>query len=503
MNDEQQPEQYRASQNLVGPSGKHPVFRPIDRRAWLQRAGGGAGLVALSALLNQQNPLAGSPVQPLERRPDHGTIDDGPDPVQPLLPRTGHFAAKAKSVIWLFMEGAPSAVDLFDPKPELTRRHGMKTGIKAFFGNPGPLMKSPFKFKRYGECGQPVCEHYAQLAKHVDDMAFLKSCYTESDNHVPAIYQINSGLPRPGFPTAGAWITYGLGSLNQNLPGYIVLGNTQGAKGGPHNWGAGFLPTTYQGTLFRNSGPPILNLKRPNKVSSNDQRAQLDLMNTLNRIHLDQHPHEAEMLARIQSFELAFRMQKAATDVVDIRQETEKTQRMYGVDHPQTRSFGTKCLMARRLIESGVRFVQVYSDGEWDAHNHLRKNHIDHCRATDQPISALLTDLKQRGMLDETLVIWGGEFGRMPISQNGDGRDHNPNGFLQWMAGGGVKGGVSHGELDEIGYAAAVDRVSVNDFHATLLYLLGIDHQRLTYFHNGRKFRLTDVAGQVIRDILA
>ena len=478
----------------TGNLSKGSTTQMLDRRDWLARAGGGAGLVALTAMLQSQ--AMGD--QSTDR-----TISNHPDPVHPLLPRSPHFKAKAKSVIWLFMEGAPSAVDIFDPKPELTRKHGVKTDIKAFFGNPGPLMKSPFKFKQYGECGQWVCEHYTNVAKHVDDLAFIKSCYTESDNHVPAIYQINSGLPRPGFPTAGAWITYGLGTENQNLPGYVVLGNTQGAKGGPHNWGAGFLPTTYQGTLFRNNGTPILNLKRLRQLSSKDQRAQLDLMSSLNQEHLQRHPSETDLLARIQSFELAFRMQQEATSVVDINRESAATRKMYGIDNGKTRSFGTKCLMARRLIENGVRFVQVYSDGEWDAHNNLTKNHTDHCRATDVPISALLTDLKQRGMLDDTLVIWGGEFGRMPISQNGNGRDHNPNGFLQWMAGGGVKGGVSHGALDEIGYAAAVDRVSVNDFHATLLHLLGINHEKLTHLHNGRRYRLTDVAGKVVEQILA
>lgn len=451
------------------------------------------GLLALADLLNQQR-LLGSDTPSSEM--------SQVDQLNPLKPKFGHFFPKATSVIWLFMEGAPSAVDMFDPKPELTRRDGQTTDIKAFFGNPGPLMKSPFQFKQYGECGQHVCEHYTNVAKHVDKMAFIKSCYSESNDHVPAIYQINSGLPRPGFPTAGAWITYGLGSENQDLPGYIVLGNTKGAKGGPHNWGAGFLPATFQGTLFRSEGTPILNLKRPAEVTDADQRAQLDLMAKLNDQHLRRHEGEAELVARIQSFELAYRMQTAATQVVDISQESQETLQLYGVDRRESKSYGTKCLMARRLIESGVRFVQVYSDGEWDAHNKLTENHTGHCLATDVPIAGLLTDLEQRGLLSSTLVIWGGEFGRMPMSQNGDGRDHNPNGFLQWMAGAGIRGGTSYGQTDEIGYAAVTNRVSVNDLHATLLHLLGIDHKRLTYQHNGRSYRLTDVAGEVIRDIL-
>ena len=392
---------------------------------------------------------------------------------------------------------------MFDPKPELTRRDGQTTDIKAFFGNPGPLMKSPFSFKQYGECGQWVCDKYTNVARHVDKLAFIKSCYSESNDHVPAIYQINSGLARPGFPTAGAWINYGLGSENQNLPGYVVMGNTKGAKGGPHNWGAGFLPTTYQGTLFRSQGTPVLNLKRQPQITEHDQRAQLDLMAKLNGEHAKRHVQDAEFANRMQSFELAFRMQTEATEVVDLSRESKATHAMYGIDNPVSRSYGSKCLMARRLIESGVRFVQVYSDGEWDAHNDLAKNHTGHCAATDVPVAGLLSDLEARGLLDSTLVIWGGEFGRMPISQNGNGRDHNPNGFLQWMAGAGVKGGTSYGETDEIGYAAVENRVSVNDLHATMLHLLGLDHERLTYFHNGRSYRLTDVAGSVIYDILA
>jgi hypothetical protein len=419
------------------------------------------------------------------------------------ISRTGHFPAKAKQVIWLFMEGAPSAVDMFDPKPELTRRDGEMTDIKTFNANPGPLMKSPFAFQKYGECGQWVCEKYTNVAKHVDKFAFIKSCYSDSNDHVPAIYQINSGLPRPGFPTAGAWINYGLGTENQDLPGYVVLGNTKGAKGGPHNWGSGFLPSTFQGTSFRSQGTPILNLNRQPQVLESDQRAQLDLMEKLNDEHRKRHPNESEFEARMQSFELAFRMQTEAIEVVDLSRETKQTHTMYGIDNPKSRSYGSKCLMARRLIESGVRFVQVYSDGEWDAHSKLTENHTEHCLATDLPIAGLLTDLEQRGLLDSTLVIWGGEFGRMPVSQNGNGRDHNPNGFLQWMAGAGIKGGVSYGETDEIGYAAVENRVSINDLHATMLHLLGLDHKRLTYFHNGRSYRLTDVAGEILYPILA
>ncbi|MEZ6146090.1 MAG: DUF1501 domain-containing protein [Planctomycetaceae bacterium] len=315
---------------------------------------------------------------------------------------------RAKNIIWLFMEGGPSAVDIFDPKPELTKRDGERIDINVFFGDPGPLMKSPFQFQQYGESGAWVCEKYTNVAKHVDDIAFIKSCFTESDNHVPAIYQINSGLPRPGFPTAGAWVTYGLGSENQDLPGYVVLGNTKGAKGGIHNWGNGFLPSTYQGTLFRPTGNPILNLERPADVSRSEQRAQLDLLAQLNQEHLDAHPGEAdpcwpEFSPLNSPIGCRLKRPMLSTSLRRPRPHTSST----ASTARKSKSFGSKCLMARRLIESGVRFVQVYSDGEWDAHNKLTENHTGHCAATDVPIDGLLTDLKEHGLWDSTLVIWG------------------------------------------------------------------------------------------------
>lgn len=457
----------------------------VNRRHFLQRAGAGFGSVALLDLLSGQGLLAA----------ESAAKDTA-------APRIVHFPAKAKSVIWLFMEGAPSAVDTFDPKPELTKRDGQKIQINVFNGNPGPLMKSPFQFKQYGQSGAWVCDKYPHVAKHVDDFAFIKSLHSESNDHVPALYQINTGIARPGFPSAGAWVTYALGSENQNLPGYVVLGNNQGIKGGPLNWHAGFLPSTYQGTLFRPEGNPILNLSRPGDVTREDQRRQLDLLARLNDEHLQSHPGEAELLGRIQSFELAYRMQSEAVNLIDFSTETEATRKAYGLDRNETKSYGSKCLLARRMVESGVRFVQVYSDGEWDAHSNLTGNHSGHCLATDVPIDGLLTDLKQRGLLETTLVIWGGEFGRMPVSQGKDGRDHNPQGFIAWMAGAGIKGGASFGETDEIGYKATVDPVTVHDLHATMLHLMGIDHKRLTYLHNGRQYRLTDVAGDVLHKIL-
>jgi hypothetical protein len=461
--------------------------RPATRRQFLARAGGGLGLLALADLL--QVPA--------------GASEDQPHSSTAYPPRPPHFAPRATSVIWLFMEGAPSAFDLFDPKPELDRSHGKRITIDVFNGNPGPLMKSPFAVRQYGHSGAWVCEKYPHVARHVDDIAFVKSCFTESNDHVPALYQMNTGVARAGLPTAGAWVTYGLGSENRNLPGFVVLGNTQGIKGGPLNWSAGFLPTTYQGTLFRSQGSPILNLHRPRDVAAEDQRAQLDLLAKLNGQHLTTHEGEPDLTARIESFELAYRMQLEASNLADFSRESQQTHQLYGLDQAASRSFGGKCLLARRLVERGVRFVQVYSDGEWDAHSDLAGNHAGHCAATDVPIHGLLTDLKRRGLFDSTLVIWGGEFGRMPVSQGGNGRDHNPRGFLVWMAGAGIRGGASHGETDEIGYRAAVDPTTVHDLHATMLHLLGIDHKRLTYLHNGRRYRLTDVAGNVLTKILA
>jgi len=467
--------------------GRYQNF--TNRRDFLKKAGAGFGFLALADLLRGDGLLAADV--------------ESARALNPMAPLKPHFAPKAKSIIWLFMEGAPSSVDLFDPKPELTKRDGQKIDISVFNGSPGPLMKSPFSFKQYGQSGAWVCEKYPNVAKHVDDFGFIKSLYSESVDHVPALYQINTGIPRPGFPSAGAWITYGLGSESQNLPGYVVLGNSQGVKGGPLNWSAGFLPTSYQGTLFRSSGAPILNLTRPEHLTREDQRAQLDFAKEINTRHMQKHEGEPELLARIQSFELAYRMQMEAGDLTDFSSESKETLTLYGLDQDVSKNIGTKCLIARRLIERGVRFVQVYSDGEWDAHSDLKANHSQHCASTDMPIHGLLTDLKRRGLMESTLVIWGGEFGRMPVSQGNGGRDHNPNGFMAWMTGAGIKGGTSYGETDEIGYKAVTDRVSVHDLHATMLHLLGMDHKKLTYLHNGRRYRLTDVAGEVIQKILA
>lgn len=472
-------------QDLKLAATTHSELSRRDRRWFLRQAGSGLGYLAFADL------LASNAKGVAMARADN-----------PLAPRPSHHSPKAKAVIWLFMEGGPSGFDLFDPKPELQKRDGQRIEVETFFGDPGPLMKSPFSFRQHGQSGAWVCDRLPALAKCVDDIAFIRSCHAESNNHAPAMFQMNTGSTRTGFPSAGSWITYGLGTENQNLPAFVVLGNSKGSKGGPLNWSSGFLPAVHQGTKFRTQGTPILNLDRPADVSAADQRDQLELLDRLNRRHLKDHPGEPDLNARIHSFELAFQMQTAAKEIVDVRHETSELRQLYGMEEAPSRDFGRKCLLARRLVEDGVRFVQVYCDGEWDAHGNLEDNHSRLCAQTDVPIAGLLTDLKRRGLLDSTLVIWGGEFGRMPVSEKGKGRDHNPRGFLMWMAGGGIRGGVQHGATDEFGLRAIADPVSLPDIHATMLHLLGIDHKRLTHLHNGRRFRLTDVAGSVIQPIL-
>jgi Protein of unknown function (DUF1501) len=373
-------------------------------------------------------------------------------------------------------------------------------------------MKSPFRFERHGRSGAWVSEIFPHQAKHVDDMAFIHSCFTQTNNHSPALFEINTGQSRMGFPCVGAWVTYGLGSENDDLPGFVTMYDTLGRglpKGHAQNWGSGFLPGVFQGTALNGQGPPLQNLYRSANRTDGQERAQLDLLARLNRRHLAASPGEAELAARIESFELAYRMQMSAPEALDVTREPASIQDLYGIGDPRCAHFAKQCLLARRLVERGVRFVQIYSGGmenerSWDGHQDIQKNHSQFAGETDRPIAALLTDLKSRGLLESTLVICNGEFGRLPIVQKGGtGRDHNPHAFTTWMAGGGVKGGVHHGETDELGHKAVVDRVSVNDLHATVLHLLGIDHERLTYRQNGRDFRLTDVAGHVVRQVLA
>ncbi len=483
-----------------------------DRRSMLLRAGCGFGMLGLAGLLSDEGLLSSR---------SFAADSLGTRSLNPLASQPGHFAARAKRVIWIFVNGGPSHVDTWDYKPELEKWDGKSmrefapefSNTTGFFKNAvGNLMKSPFAFSPRGECSKMVSSLFPCLGEHVDKMAFIHSGFTESNNHSPALFAMNTGMARMGFPCVGSWVTYGLGSESSDLPGFVVMSDPKGRglpKGHAANWSAGYLPGVYQGTHLRPSGEPIDNLRLPAQVSKSTQRKQLDLLQQLNQMHREEHAAEADLAARIESFELAFRMQSAAPQVLELSEETKAILDLYGVDDPKCDHFARQCLMARRLVENGVRFVQIYSGGmenqrSWDGHNDIQGNHQQFADETDKPVAALLTDLDQRGLLDETLVIWCGEFGRLPIAQTGakPGRDHNPHCFTAWLAGGGAKGGVSYGESDEVGYKASVNRVHLNDLHATILYLLGIDHERLTFNYNGRDFRLTDVAGEVIQAIV-
>jgi hypothetical protein len=416
------------------------------------------------------------------------------------------------------MVGGPSPLDLFDPKPELEKWKGKplpeslgKFPSQFTKGDSG-LLPSTRKFKKHGKSGlwmSDLMPHLAECVPHlaecVDDIAYLNSCTCNSTVHAPAMYELHTGRTLMGHPSIGSWVTYGLGSVSDNLPAYCVMPQPEGVpEGGAPCWGASYLPTVYQGTLFRKGPAPILNLKPPATVGGEQHKRTFDLVKKLNERNSD--PENSELAARIATYELAFKMQQFAPEAVDLTRETEKTKEAYGLNKPATADFGTRLLLTRRLIERGVRFVQVYSGGgplvtQWDAHDDINGNHEKMCGHVDQPIAALLKDLKQRGLLQDTLVVWCSEFGRTPFSQGGRGRDHNPYGFTMWLAGGGVKGGQTIGETDEFGMKAIKRKISVNDFHATILHLLGLDHEKLTYQHNGRDERLTDVAGEVIRGL--
>jgi hypothetical protein len=480
-----------------------------DRRNWLRRAGGGAGLLGLAALL-QDTGLLGTGLNPAQAAGGKSTA--------PLAPKPSHFAARAKRVIWLFINGGPSHVDTWDFKPELQKRDGQELPgfdrFTGFFANAvGPLMKSPFQFQPQGECGKPVSEIFPHLSKHVDKMAFIHSLFAKSNNHSPALFMMNTGFTQMGYPCVGSWATYGLGSESKDLPAFVVMSDPLGRglpKGYSLNWGAGFLPSVYQGTWLKPQGDPIDNLFRAKEMNDTQQRAQLDLLRQLNLGHQARHPADDEFTTRIESFELAYRMQSAAPEAMDVDREPEHVRKLYGVDQEKCAHFARQCLIARRMIERGVRFVQIYSGGmenqrSWDGHSDIHGNHSQFALETDQPIAALLEDLEQRGLLADTLVIWGGEFGRLPVAQKSDkpGRDHNPHALTFWLAGGGVKGGTSFGATDDVGHKAAIDPVDVHDLHATILHLMGLDHERLTFNLNGRDFRLTDVSGNVITPIIA
>ena len=452
-----------------------------SRREFLSRTGCGAGMLALGSLLNPV-PLLGA---------------GGSGLSMPV--------AKARNVIWLFMNGGPSGIDTFDHKPALDKWHGKfySGDVKTLFPHPGPLMKSPFKFRQYGESGLKVSEVYPNVAKHVDDLCVIKACTTTELNHVPACYAMNTGFSRVGSPSVGSFATYGLGSENENLPGFVVMYDRRSApEGGANLWDSGFLPPEFQGVPFRTEGEPVLYLNR--SIAQRRQRSRLNLLNDLNQIHLERHPANSELETRIRSFETAYKMQTAVPELMDISGETESTKKMYGLDDPECEPFGSQLLLARRMVESGVRFQQIYHGGwtrNWDGHGGLESNHRDLAGETDKPIAGLLSDLKQRGLLDSTLVIWAGEFGRLPMSQDIDGRDHNPYGFAIWMAGGGVKKGYSYGATDEFGYKPVENPVSMNDLHATILHLMGIDHDKLSFFFGGRDQTMTNGLGSVVKDI--
>jgi len=448
-----------------------------------------------------------------------GSASDSQDKeARSLAARRPHFPARANSVIHLFMNGGPSQMDLFDPKPALDKHHG-KTHfekIAAEVENPqsaGALMRSPFRFSRHGKSGMWVSEAMPHLAKRVDDLALIRSMHTTNLTHEPAIYIIQTGKMGPGRPTLGSWVVYGLGSECENLPAYVVLDDPLGLPiNGVDNWQSGFLPPLYQGTRFRSQGTPVLNLKPENGPPESVSRLQADLRNQLDRLHRANRPHQPLLDARMASYELAARMQIAASDALDLTRESQKTLEEYGIGKEPTHSYGRRCLIARRLVERGVRFVQLYINAQiWDNHTALAADMKSACDRTDQPIAALLADLKQRGLLETTLVIWGGEFGRLPIAQlppdkdeKKAGRDHNKNAFATWMAGAGIRGGTTHGATDELGFASVENRVSVADWHATILHLLGLRHDQLFVMDNGLRERLTGVEEpKLIKGILA
>ena len=469
---------------------REAIQRQVSRRWFLEQCGVGLGSMALGTLLNASATAA-------------------PTATDPLAPRQPHHTPRAKHVIFLFQAGAPSHLDLFDYKPELVKLDGklpppeLLDGYRAAFINPNSTFLAPkFKFARHGQSGAELSELLPHLAEVADDVAIVRSLVTDAFNHAPGQIMMNTGSQQFGRPSFGAWTTYGLGSDSRDLPGFVVLNSAKkGTSGGASNWGCGFLPTVYQGVPFRSQGDPVLFLSNPPGF---DQRAQRDSLDALAKLNAERLGvmGDPEIATRINSFELAYKMQTSAPDLMDISQETKETLEMYGAD-PGKPSYANNCLLARRLVERGVRFVQLFHEA-WDHHGGLTQGLKDQTALTDKPSAALIKDLKQRGLLNDTLVVWGGEFGRTPMVQGGnDGRDHHPNAFTMWLAGGGIKPGTTLGETDPFGFNATVDRVHVHDLHATLLHLLGFDHTKLTYRFQGRDFRLTDVSGNVVRKLLA
>jgi hypothetical protein len=475
--------------------------RLVTRRWFFRQCGVGLGTIALGELLRQSG-FAAPPPSP----PKLGGEGGG----DPLAVKQPHYPARAKRVIFLFMAGAPSHLELFDYKPQLAKYDGtlppkhLIEGYRAAFINPNSKLLGPkFKFAKKGNCGAQLSELLPHLSTVVDDIAIVKSMVTDAFNHAPAQIFMNTGTQQFGRPSFGAWVTYGLGSESRDLPAFVVFSSgSKGPSGGNSNWGSGFLPTVYEGVSFRGSGDPVLYLSNPRGVDAQIQRESLDTIQRLNRTRLDV-MGDPEIATRINSFEMAYRMQSSAPELMDLSREPKHILQMYGAE-PGKPSFANNCLLARRLLERGVRFVQLFHEA-WDQHGNLKKDLAKNCKNTDQACAALVRDLKQRGMLEDTIVLWGGEFGRTPMVQGGgdDGRDHHPNAITMWMAGGGIKPGLTLGETDEFGFNVAEDRVHVHDLHATLLHLLGFDHTKLTYRFQGRDFRLTDVHGQIARKLLA
>ena len=470
------------------------TIQAASRREFLEKSGLGFGALAAGFLLERDARAAAA---------------------NPFAARQPHFAAKGKSVIFLFMHGGPSHLDTFDPKPLLSQLDGKP--VPPSFGKVDfqftkmekvPIMASPRVFKKRGQSGLEVSDLFENVAAHADDLAVIRSCHHDGFTHVTGQSWMNTGWGRVGRPSVGSWVVYGLGNQSENLPAFVVMLDG-GIKEGSPAYGSGFLPAMYQGTVLRGDGPPILNVNRPKELGGEDQRRMLDLLRTYNEEHREARADDSELAARIASYELAFKMQMSVPEVADLGKETAATRKLYGLDEPMTAEFGTQCLMARRLVERGVRFVQLYSGGKkgnevgWDGHNECDRNHQFMANKVDRPIAGLLADLKSRGLLESTVVLWGGDFGRTPFTDGGEGgsgnrngRDHNPYGFSVWMAGGGIRGGKAVGATDEIGLRAAEDKVTMHDLHGTLLGLIGLDHKKLTYFFQGREFRLTDVAGE-------
>jgi len=473
------------------------IVIPQSRREFLTRSGGGFGALALASMLSKGNAAQGKD-QPTELG---------------VAERSPHFKPTAKRVIFLFMEGGPSHLDLCDPKPLLNKLAGKSlpdsfgSVITAMGESRSPIMGTKRTFKQHGQSGQWFSDWIPHMAEMADDWCVIKSCVADGINHAGGVCQMNTGAIIGGRPSLGSWVSYGLGSENQNLPAFVVMKDTDAqVVNGVRNWGSGFMPAVYQGSLLDNGPTPFANLYTPKGVSEKRQKGKLAFLDQLNQEHLKGREENTELDAKIKSMELAFRMQATAPETVDLSQETEATKAMYGMDEKHTENFGRMCLQARRMAERGVRFIQLYhgAGSKWDSHAKLEENHSRLCSEVDKPIAGLLKDLKQRGLLEDTLVIWGGEFGRTPMVQGGsDGRDHHPNAFTMWMAGGGVKGGTELGKTDELGFNAIEDKVHVHDLHATILHLLGFDHTKLTHRSQGRDFRLTDVHGKVVKKILA